>query len=329
MIEEYTSYCINEGEKMFKKSNYSFEIYKELRKLNITIDKRGNLHEDTGIRNKLELDYILDNAWKYYSEKIVGEIRFLPERINFSDESGHKYRFLVVLDVKGLYNKSNLKIKGFNRFTKEWTVEFEGSEYSLDNSLRLLRHCYLIDLNEYPTAEEIVKEKSISLDSLSQSFSEIISADKFVNTLALSHGWRFGLQQQRYEGIKQNLELMDHVKKEISLRNYFIRFSSTDEEFEELHFFIELQDCLMGSGTPERLEQLGFYSIEPVTFMEEFPSIPRYLLFGRDVREIKVFGYPLIENELTNSYLSFINKLLSFCSDTIGSQAFTYQLNKL
>lgn len=85
----------------------------------------------------------------------------------------------------------------------------------------------------------------------------------------------------------------------------------------------------MGSGTPERLEQLGFYSIEPVTFMEEFPSIPRYLLFGRDVREIKVFGYPLIENELTNSYLSFINKLLSFCSDTIGSQAFTYQLNKV
>lgn len=314
---------------MFKKNNYDFEIYKELRKLNETLDKRGNLHEDTGIRNKLELEYILDNAWKYYSEKIIGEIRFLPERINFSDESGRKYRFLVVLDVKGLYNKSNLKIKGFNRFTKEWTVEFEGSEYSLDNSLRLLRHCYLIDLNEYPTAKEIVKKKSISLDSLSQSFPKIISADKFVNTMALSHGWRFGLQQQRYEGVKQNLELMDHVKKEISLRNYFIGFSPTDEELEELHFFIELQDCLMGSGTPERLEQLGFYSIEPVTFMEEFPSIPRYLLFGRDVREIKVFGYPLIENELTNSYLSFINKLLSFCSDTIGSQAFTYQLNKV
>lgn len=197
---------------MFKKNNYDFEIYKELRKLNETIDKRGNLHEDTGIRNKLELDYILDNAWKYYSEKI-GEIRFLPERINFSDESGRKYRFLVALDVKGLYNKSKLKIKGFNRFTKEWTVEFEGNEYSLDNSLRLLRHCYLIDLNEYPSAEEIVKKKSISLDSLSQSFSNIISADKFVNTMALSHGWRFGLQQQRYEGVKQNLELMDHVKK--------------------------------------------------------------------------------------------------------------------
>lgn len=281
---------------MFKKNNYDFEIYKELRKLNETIDKRGNLHEDTGIRNKLELDYILDNAWKYYSEKI-GEIRFLPERINFSDESGRKYRFLVALDVKGLYNKSKLKIKGFNRFTKEWTVEFEGNEYSLD--------------------------------SLSQSFSNIISADKFVNTMALSHGWRFGLQQQRYEGVKQNLELMDHVKKEISLRNYFIRFSPTDEEFEELHFFIELQDCLMGTGTPERLEQLGFYSIEPVTFMEEFPSIPRYLLFGRDVREIKVFGYPLIENELTNSYLGLINKLLSFCSDTIGSKSFTYQLNEV
>ena len=320
---------MNEGEKMFKKNNYDFEIYKELRKLNETIDKRGNLHEDTDIRNKLELEYILDNVWKYYSEKIVGEIRFLPERINFSDESGRKYRFLVALDVKGLYNKSNLKIKGFNRFTKEWTVEFEGNEYSLDNSLRLLRHCYLIDLNEYPTAEEIVKKKSISLDSLSQSFPKIISADKFVNTMALSHGWRFGLQQQRYEGVKQNLELMDHVKKEISLRNYFIRFSPTDEEFEELHFFIELKDCLMGSGTPERLEQLGFYSIEPVTFMEEFPSIPRHLLFGRDVREIKVFGYPLIENELTNSYLCFINKLLSSCSDTIGSQSFTYQLNEV
>ena len=62
---------------MFKKNNYDFEIYKELRKLNETLDKRGNLHEDTGIRNKLELEYILDNAWKYYSEKI-GEIRFLP-----------------------------------------------------------------------------------------------------------------------------------------------------------------------------------------------------------------------------------------------------------
>ena len=104
----------------------------------------------------------MDNAWKYYSEKI-GEIRFLPERINFSDESGRKYRFLVALDVKGLYNKSKLKIKGFNRFTKEWTVEFEGNEYSLDNSLRLLRHCYLIDLRRVvQSAEEIVKKKSIS-----------------------------------------------------------------------------------------------------------------------------------------------------------------------
>lgn len=39
-------------------------------------------------------------------------------KINFSDESGRKYRFLVALDVKGLYNKSKLKIKRFNRFTK-------------------------------------------------------------------------------------------------------------------------------------------------------------------------------------------------------------------
>jgi hypothetical protein len=320
---------LNEGEKMFKKSNYDFEIYKELRKLNETINKRGNLDEDTNIKNKLELEYILDNARKYYSEEIVGEIRFSPEIITFSDESGCKYRFLVALDVKGLYSKSNLKIKGFNRFTKEWTVEFEGNEYSLDNSMRLLRHCYLIDLNEYPSAEEIVKKKSISLDCLSQSFPEIISADKFVNTMALSHGWRFGLQQQRYEGAEQNKELMDFVTKEISLRKCFITFSPTDEEFEELHFFIELQDCLMESRTPERLEQLGFYSIEPVTFMEEFPSIPRYLLFGRNVREIKVFGYPLIENELTNNYFSLINKVLSFCSDTIGSQSFTYQLNEV
>lgn len=30
--------CLNEGEKMFKKSNYDFEIYKELRKLNETIN---------------------------------------------------------------------------------------------------------------------------------------------------------------------------------------------------------------------------------------------------------------------------------------------------
>lgn len=314
---------------MFKKSNYDFEIYKELRKLNETINMRGNLDEDTNIKNKLELEYILDNARKYYSEEIVGEIRFSPEIITFSDESGCKYRFLVALDVKGLYSKSNLKIKGFNRFTKEWTVEFEGNEYSLDNSMRLLRHCYLIDLNEYPSAEEIVKKKSISLDCLSQSFPEIISADKFVNTMALSHGWRFGLQQQRYEGTEQNLELINHVKKEISLRNCFISFLSTDEELEELEFFIELQDCLMGARTPERLEQLGFYPIEPVTFMEELPSTPRFLLFGRNVREIEGFGYPLIENEITNSYLSFINKVLSFCSDTIGSQSFTYQLNEV
>lgn len=315
--------------KMFKKNNYDFEIYKELRKLNETIDKQGNLHEDTGIRNKLELEYILDNAWKYYLEKIVGEIRFSPEIITFSGESGCKYRFLVALDVKGLYSKSNLKIKGFNRFTKEWTVEFEGNEYSLDNSLRLLRHCYLIDLNEYPTADEIVKKKPISLDSLSQSFPKIISADKFVNNIALSHGWRFGLQQQRYEGAEQNKELMDFVKKELSMLKCSIRSSPTSRELEELDFFIELQDCLMESGTPERFEQLGFYSIEPVTFMEEFPSVPRYLLFGRNVREIKVFGYPLIENELTNSYLSFVNKILSFCSDTIGSQSFTYQQNEV
>ena len=67
--------------------------------------------------------------------------------------------------------------------------------------------------------------------------------------MALSHGWRFGLQQQRYEGAEQNKELMDFVTKEISLRKYLITFSPTDEEFEELHFFIELQDCLRGSGT--------------------------------------------------------------------------------
>ena len=59
---------------MFKKSNYDFEIYKELRKLNETINKRGNLDEDINIKNKLELEYILDNARKYYSEEIVGEI---------------------------------------------------------------------------------------------------------------------------------------------------------------------------------------------------------------------------------------------------------------
>ena len=55
---------------MFKKSNYDFEIYKELRKLNETINKRGNLDEDTNIKNKLELEYILDNARKYYSEAV-------------------------------------------------------------------------------------------------------------------------------------------------------------------------------------------------------------------------------------------------------------------
>ena len=96
---------------MFKKRNYDFEIYKELRKLNETINMRGNLGEDTNIKNKLELEYILDNARKYYSEEIVGEIRFSPEIITFSDESGCKYRFLVALDVKGLYSKSNLKDK--------------------------------------------------------------------------------------------------------------------------------------------------------------------------------------------------------------------------
>ena len=56
--------------KCLKKSNYDFKIYKELRKLNETINMRGSLHEDTNIKNKLELEYILDNARKYYSEEI-------------------------------------------------------------------------------------------------------------------------------------------------------------------------------------------------------------------------------------------------------------------
>ena len=95
-------------------------------------------------------------------------------------------------------------------------------------------------------------------------------------------------------------------------------------------FLKEIEEGILSGAISGRVEHLGFYPLEPITFEEEIPFYwPRFILFGQRVRRIKAYGYPLIENEITNTYLGFVNEVLSFYDDAVGSQSSIGKLNKM
>ena len=151
-------------------------------------------------------------------------------------------------------------------------------------------------------------------------FPKLVTVYEFVNNRALSYGWRFGFQNQKFATSEINLELAERIKKELTLRKSFLKRFISNREIEELVFLQDLEEGLIGGAYSDRVDQLGFYPIEPITFEEEIPFYwPRFILFGQRNRRLKAYGYPLIENEITNTYLGFVNEVLSFYDDAVGS----------
>lgn len=228
------------------------------------------------------------------------ELMIIPKIINFSSEEGHEYKFILAVDAS-------------NRFAT-------ATDTSDRTSLEVLEHSYLIDTNEYPNAIDEVIKRSLTLKDFTQLFPRVVTVYEFVNNRALSYGWRFGFQNQKFATSEINLELAERIKKELTLRKSYLKRFMSNREIEELVFLQDLEESLIGGAVSERVDQLGFYPLEPITFEEEIPFYwPRFILFGQRNRRLKAYGYPLIENEITNTYLGFVNEVLSFYDDAVGS----------
>ena len=236
------------------------------------------------------------------------ELMLISKIFNLSSEDGHEYKFLLVVDTS-------------NKFAT-------ATDTSDRTSLEVLEHSYLIDTNEYPNAIDEVIRRSLTLKDVTQLFPKLVTVYEFVNNRALSYGWRFGFQNQKFATSEINLELAGRINKELAFR-YLKRFIS-NREIEELVFLQELEEGILSGAISGRVEHLGFYPLEPITFEEEIPFYwPRFILFGQRVRRLKAYGYPLIENEITNTYLGFVNEVLSFYDDAVGSQSSIGKLNKM
>ncbi|MDU6606233.1 MAG: hypothetical protein U0M29_04100 [Streptococcus salivarius] len=241
------------------------------------------------------------------------ELMLISKILNFSSEDGHEYKFLLVVDTG---NKLATAIKK--------------SERTSEKSLELLKTTYMIDINEYPNAIDEVIKRSLTLKDLTQLFPKLVTVYEFVNNRALSYGWRFGFQNQKFVTSEINLELAERINKELTLRKSYLNRFISNREIEELVFLQDLEEGLIGGAYSDRVDQLGFYPIEPITFEEEIPFYwPKFILFGQRNRRLKAYGYPLIENEITNTYLGFVNEVLSFYDDAVGSQSSTSELNKM
>ncbi|WP_231606013.1 hypothetical protein [Streptococcus salivarius] len=187
-------------------------------------------------------------------------------------------------------------------------------------SLEVLEHSYLIDINEYPNAIDKVIKKSLILKEAMQLFPKLVTVYEFVNNRALSYGWRFGFQNQKFATSEINLELVGRINKELALRKSYLKRFISNREIEEVVFLQDLREGLIGGTISEGVDQLGFYPLEPITFEEEIPFYwPRFILFGQRVRRLKAYGYPLIENETTNTYLDFVTEVLSVYDEATGS----------
>lgn len=116
------------------------------------------------------------------------------------------------------------------------------------------------------------------------------------------------------------MELAGRINKELVLRKSYLKRFISNREIEELVFLQDLKEGLIGGTISERVDQLGFYPLEPITFEEEIPFYwPRFILFGQRVRRLKAYGYPLIENETTKTYLDFVTEVLSVYDEATGS----------
>lgn len=228
------------------------------------------------------------------------ELMIIPKVINFLSEEGHEYKFLLAVDAS-------------NRFAT-------ATDTSDRTSLEVLEHSYLIDTNEYPNAIDEVIKRSLTLKDVTQLFPKLVTIYEFVNSRALSYGWRFGFQNQKFATSEINLELAERINKELALRKSYLKRFISNREIEELMFLQDLEESLIGGTISERVDQLGFYPLEPITFEEEIPFYwPRFILFGQRVRRLKAYGYPLIENETTNTYLDFVTEVLSVYDEATGS----------
>ena len=228
------------------------------------------------------------------------ELMLISKIFNLSSEDGHEYKFLLVVDTG---NKFATAIDTSDR-----------------TSLEVLEHSYLIDTNEYPNAIDEVIKRSLTLKDFTQLFPRLVTVYEFVNNSALSYGWRFGFQNQKFATSEINLELAGRINKELALRKSYLKRFISNREIEELVFLQDLEEGLIGGTISERVDQLGFYPLEPITFEEEVPFYwPRFILFGQRVRGLKAYGYPLIENEITNTYLDFVTEVLSVYDEATGS----------
>lgn len=228
------------------------------------------------------------------------ELMIIPKIINFSSEEGHEYKFLLAVDAS-------------NKFAT-------AIDMSDITSLEVLEHSYLIDINEYPNAIDEVIKRSLTLKDFTQLFPKLVTVYEFVNNRALSYGWRFGFQNQKFATSEINLELVERINKELALRKLFLSRYASNKEIEEVVFLQELKEGLIGEAISERVAQLGFYPLEPITFEEEIPfCLPSFILFGQRNRRFKAYGYPLIENETTNTYLDFVTEVLSVYDEATGS----------
>lgn len=231
------------------------------------------------------------------------ELMLISKILNFSSEDGHEYKFLLVVDTG-------------NKFA----TAIKKSERTSEKSLELLKNTYMIDINEYPNAIDEVIKRSLTLKDLTQLFPKLVTVYEFVNNRALSYGWRFGFQNQKFATSEINLELAERIKKELTLRKSYLKRFISNREIEELVFLQDLEEGLIGGAVSDRVDQLGFYPIEPITFEEEISFYwPRFILFGQRNRRLKAYGYPLIENEITNTYLGFVTEVLSVYDATVGS----------
>ncbi len=231
------------------------------------------------------------------------ELMLISKIFNLSSEDGHEYKFLLVVDTS-------------NKFA----TAIKKSERTSEKSLELLKNTYMIDINEYPNAIDEVIRRSLTLKDVTQLFPKLVTVYEFVNNRALSYGWRFGFQNQKFATSEINLELAGRINKELTLRKSYLKRFMSNREIEELVFLQELEEGILSGAISGRVEHLGFYPLEPITFEEEVPFYwPRFILFGQRVRRLKAYGYPLIENERTNTYLSFVTEVLSVYDATVGS----------
>lgn len=228
------------------------------------------------------------------------ELMIIPKILNFSSEDGHEYKFLLAVNA-----------------TKKFATAIDMSDRT---SLEVLEHSYLIDINEYPNAIEEVIKRSLTLKDFTQLFPKLVTVYEFVNNRALSYGWRFGFQNQKFATSEINLELAGRINKELTLRKSYLKRFISNREIEEVVFLQDLKEGLIGGTISEGVDQLGFYPLEPITFEEEIPFYwPKFILFGQRVRRLKAYGYPLIENERTNTYLDFVTEVLSVYDEATGS----------